>query len=190
MGAFIVTFFGLSKKVTKETRFRRQWHSHLRRRGGAHGQSGSHVGAANYWQRLQLPGPLTLYAQNRSHRGNRSLRLSLLLLCRQVPAPPLGTGGAESSVPSELQALSSRGRGCIQRARCRWTHRRFNGMHKPGTVVCSLINEMNAGDRSRLPWRFLLDHQKRMMRRSGLALLPRFRVIVLDIRKVCLRPLP
>ena len=31
--AFIVTFFGLSKKVTKETRFRRQRHSRLRRRG-------------------------------------------------------------------------------------------------------------------------------------------------------------
>ena len=66
---------------------RRQGQSPLRRRRGVNGQRGSHGGAAGDWQRLQLPGPLTLYTKNRRSCGNRTLRLSLPPLCRQVPAP-------------------------------------------------------------------------------------------------------
>ena len=153
LGLFIPLLCLVKEGVYPKKSFRRQRHSRLRRRRGAHGQSGSHVGAAGDWQRLQLPGPLTLCAQNRSHCGSLTLRLRLLPLCRQVPAPLLGTGGVESSVPSELQALPSRGNDYIQRAQCGWTHRRFNGMHEPGTVAGSLKNQMNAGDRSRLPQR-------------------------------------
>ena len=89
---FLVTFFGLSKKVTKETRFRRQGQSPLRRRWGVHGHSGSHVGAAGDWQRLQLPGPLTLCAQNRSLLQQFDSAPQTTTVMQAGASTPLGTG--------------------------------------------------------------------------------------------------
>ena len=130
--------------------------SPLRRRRGVHGQRCSLVGAADDWQRLQLPGPLTPAPRIAGFCGNRTLRLSLLPLCRQLPAPlggnpsdsalpshlpfqgRLSPGDAETSVPSELEASPSRGRRLYSTCRIKWTHRRFNWMHKPGTAAGSL----------------------------------------------------
>ena len=153
--AFPVTFFGLLKGtffyrflcLVKESggkkSLRRQGQSPLRRRRGAHGQRGSHVGAAGYWQRLQLPGPLTLYPQNRSLLRQFDPAPQTSAVMQAGASTPWVPGTQSHQFPMSCRRCHQGAGDYIQRARCRWMHRRFNWMHEPVTVAGSLkkLNE-------------------------------------------------
>ena len=115
----------------------------LRRRRGVNGQRGSLVGAAGDWQRLQLPGPLTLRAQNRRLKRQSHPAPQTTTVMQTGASTPWGPGTRSHQFPLSRRRCHQGDGDYIQRARCGWTHRSFNWMHKPGTVVCSLkkLNE-------------------------------------------------